>query len=203
MGGGSAKEIYLGEGFGDVALRVNGAAVEVHADGSVTAYTKNDVDAYTNGAVHVHPAANDTWTLLRDGKLIGDGVITEIIGAEIGDVMPEGHVNAGWIYAGISKTTHMPFYVAPKDSGVFQWKRAMDFAAKDGSRVPSKEELDQIFGARDQGTLKDTFNVTGMYPAGWYWTSRDYDDLAWAESFSDGTQYDFLRESVASLRLVR
>src|SRR4029077_3396589 len=99
---------------------------------------------------------------------------------QIGDKMPAGHKHAGWIYAGISKTTHEPFYVAPKDSGVFKWKEAMAFAANEGSRVPSKEELDQLYEARDEGALKDTFNVTGSYSAGRYWSSRDYDDgIAW------------------------
>jgi hypothetical protein len=47
MAGGSrkAREISLGDGFGDVAAKVNGVRIEVHADGSV--------DAYTEGAVQV------------------------------------------------------------------------------------------------------------------------------------------------------
>ena len=55
--GSSAKEISLGEGFGEVALKVNGATVEVHADGSVAAHTAGDVDAWTNASVRVHAAA--------------------------------------------------------------------------------------------------------------------------------------------------
>src|SRR5258707_6524179 len=80
---------------------------------------------------------------------------------QIGDKMPAEHPQAGWIYAGISKSTHQPLYVAPNDSGVFQWKQAMAFAAKDRSRVPSKEELDQLYAAKDKGALKGTFNVAG------------------------------------------
>src|SRR6202040_1001910 len=75
---------------------------------------------------------------------------------KVGDRMPAGHPNAGWIYAGISKSTQQPFYVAPKDSGVFQWKEAMAFAAKDGSRVASREELDQIYDVREKGALNNT-----------------------------------------------
>ena len=60
MGKGSAKEIFLGDGFGDVAVKINGAMIEVHADGSVAAHTSEDIDAYTNGSVRVHPAPNDS-----------------------------------------------------------------------------------------------------------------------------------------------
>ena len=200
----TAKEIDLGNGFGDVAVKANGIRVEMHADGSVVAYTKSDVDAYTNGAVHVHPAANDS-TLPDKEKIVGEGRVVEVIGAEpqIGDKMPAGHPQAGWIYAGISKSSHQPFYVAPKDSGVFRWKEAMAFAAKDGSRVPSKEELDQIYEARNEGALKGTFNVTGSYPAGWYWSSSQFSDSdAWAQRFSDGDQ-GISKGDVSSLRCVR
>ena len=57
MGPGNVKEISFGDGFGEVAVKVNGATVEFHADGSVAAHTPGDVDAYTNSSVRVHPAA--------------------------------------------------------------------------------------------------------------------------------------------------
>jgi hypothetical protein len=123
---------------------------------------------------------------------------------QIGDKMPAGHPNAGWIYAGVSKTTNQPLYVAPKDSGVFQWKAAMDFAAKEGARVPSKQELDQIHDAMDKGALKGTFNETGSNPAGWYWSSSQINDGdAWDQRFSDGTQFNNLKGNASSLRCVR
>ena len=188
--GGKAKEIVLGDELGDIAVKANGVRVEIHTDGSVVAYTKSDVDAYTNGAVHVHPAANDSAAVSAE--------------PQIGDKIPPGHKHAGWIYGGISKTTHEPFYVAPKDSGVFQWKAAMAFALRDGSRVPSQDELDQIYEARDEGALKGTFNVTGSYPAGWYWSSRDNYSLAWAQRFSDGYQnLSHYENHASSLRCVQ
>jgi hypothetical protein len=123
---------------------------------------------------------------------------------QIGDKMPAGHPQAGWIYAGVSRSTHQPFYVAPKDSGVFQWKEAMAFAAKNGSRVPSREELDQVFEARNQGALKGTFNETGSNPAGWYWSSsQNIISSAWAQRLSDGYQYYDDKLNVSSLRCVR
>jgi len=199
--GSKAKEIVLGSEFGDIAIKANGALIEVHADGSldvhttgsIAAYTTSDVDAYTNGAVHVHPAADDSGAVGAEPQT----------GPEIGDVMPAGHKQAGWIYAGISKTTHEPFYVAPKDSGIFQWKAAMVFAAKDGSRVPSQDELDQIYKAKDKGALKGTFNETGSGSAGWSWSSRGSLNSAWAQRFSDGGQTYYDKGSASSLRCVR
>jgi hypothetical protein len=156
---------------GDVIVKANGARVEIHTDGSV--------DAYTEGRVQGYPAAND------------DSRPTPKADPQIGDVMPAGHKQAGWIYAGISKTTHEPFYVEPKDSGVFQWKEAVAFAANEGSRLPSKEKLDQLYDAKDKGALKGTFNVSGSDSAGWCWSSRDDDSYygdAWAQRFSGGDQ---------------
>ena len=49
--GSSTKEIVLGDELGDIAVKANGVRVEIHTDGSIAAYTKSDVDAYTNGAV--------------------------------------------------------------------------------------------------------------------------------------------------------
>lgn len=123
---------------------------------------------------------------------------------EIGDVMPEGHEHAGWIYGGISRTTNKPFYIAPKDSGAMLWQEAMDFAARIHASLPSSEELNQMYQARNEGALKATFNTTGSFPAGWYWSSsQSYDYSAWAQRFSDGLQYDSGKFVASSLRLVR
>jgi hypothetical protein len=187
--GGKVKEIVLGEEFGDIAVKANGVRVEIHTDGSVA--------AYTNGAVHVHPAAND------DGKPTAV-VLTAV--PQIGDVMPAGHPQEGWIYAGVSKTTHQPLYVAPKDSGVFQWKAAMEFAAKEGARVPSREELGQLYEAMDKDALKGTFKMTSSNPNsdGWYWSSSgDFRYSAWAQHFSYGRQGLIFKYGNSSLRCVR
>ena len=53
-GSSKAKEIALGDELGDIAVKANGVRVEIHTDGSVVAYTRSDVDAYTDGEVHVH-----------------------------------------------------------------------------------------------------------------------------------------------------
>jgi hypothetical protein len=189
--GGKAKEIVLGDEFGDIAVKANGVRVEIHTDGSIAAYTNSDVDAYTSGAVRVHAAANDDTLAVS-------------VNPQIGDKMPAGHPQAGWIYAGVSKTTHQSLYVAPKDSGVFQWKAAMAFAAKEGARVPSRDELCQIRDAMDKGALKGTFNVTGSNSNGWYWSCAPNGNLfAWARRFSDGVQDYGSKYDDSSLRCVR
>jgi hypothetical protein len=181
---GRAPVISLGDDFGTAVVQGGGITVELSDNGDVT--------VHTNGNVKLRPASND------DAKPV------TVIEPQIGEVMPAGHPNAGYIYAGISKTTHQPFYVAPKDSGVFQWKEAMAFAAKNGSRLPSKDELNQIYGARDKGALKGTFNLTSSRPAGWYWSSSPSSNLnGWAQRLSDGLPYGFIRSLDSSLRLVR
>ncbi len=81
----------------------------------------------------------------------------------------------------------------------------MDFAEKEGSRVPSREELDQIYEARDKGALRGTFNVTGSTPADWYWSSHDRADyfIVWGQRFSDGLQGYYGKTVDSSLRCVR
>src|SRR5438552_817465 len=94
---GKARDISLGEGFGDVALKVNGAMVEVHADGSVAAHSPGDVDVYTSASVRVHAPANDTGTVkavLKPGDRMADGTI----------------------YAGVSPDTGKAMYTTPADA---------------------------------------------------------------------------------------
>jgi hypothetical protein len=179
--GRKGTHISISEDFNIVVL--NGAAIERAADGHLVISTP--------GVVITKPAPANDYAAINAQP-------------QIGDMMAAGHPNACWIYAGISKTTHQPFYVAPKDSGVFKWKEAMTFAANDGSRVPSQDELDQIYEARNKGALKGTFNVTGSLSAGWYWSARDSNYDAWAQRFSDGLQSNYyFKDGDSSLRCVR
>ncbi len=221
----SSQDIQVSVGKDLTTATIGGIKVEVSTDSNVVVYSNEGIQtkpAAGETAKGTHISADFNTVVLNgatiervDGHLVISTpgiVITKPAPAndasakvepQIGDVMPAGHKNAGWIYAGISKTTHEPFYVAPKDSGVFQWKQAMDFAAREGSRVPSQDELDQLYEARDKGALKGTFNVTGSHSAGWYWSSRDYDINAWAQRFSGGGQDDIFKDFDSSLRCVR
>ena len=119
----------------------------------------------------------------------------------IGQRMPDGTV-----YAGISPDSGRPMYATPKDAGLCRtWYEAIGYAkrldvhgAKDW-RVPTPAELDRLYEARNEGALKGTFNTTGSFPSGWYWSS-----LHGVQNFGDGywTQFHF-ENLAASLRCVR
>ena len=117
--------------------------------------------------------------------------------------MPEGHEHAGWIYGGISKTTNKPFYIAPKDLGVMRWQEAMDFAARSNASVPSREELNQMYEARNEGALKGTFNTTGSSPAGWYWSSSQTQRQRVVPALQRRGPRQLLQGPQSSLRCVR
>ena len=191
-GSGKAREISLGEDFGDVAVKVNGVRVEVHTDGSILAYTNGRVDAYTNGPVQVHPAANDA--------------VESKAGAtpEIGDEMEDGTILAGY-YEG------KPLYTTLKDApGVYTFSQAASYAENLDANghhdfhAPSKGELNVLYENRHKGKLKGTFNETCSSPFGRYWASSEgYTHGALAQSFSDGGYYDIDVRYDASLRCVR
>jgi hypothetical protein len=238
--GSGAKEIVLGDELGDITVKANGVRVEIHTDGSIVAYTKSDVDAYTNGAVHVHAAANDDGTLFpsiarpahpatRDKPLSSapscagpdnslnrfapsrEGDVSRLLSAakaepQIGDRMADGTV-----FAGISPDTNKPMYVAPEDApGTYTFNEAAKYAKNLDAHghhdfhAPSKGELDVLWENRNKGKLKGTFNETGSYPAGWYWSSsQDGSNYAWSQCFSGGSQDSVNKSDVSSLRCVR
>ena len=191
-GSGKSKEIVLGDELGDIAVRANGVRVEIHTDGSVVAYTKSDVDAFTNGAVHVHPAVND------------DSEPAAKTEPKPGDRMADGTV-----FAGVSPDTGKPIYATPGDAPLtMRWKAAMEYAAKldahghDDWRVPTKSELNVMFNNR---AAIGGFDISGSDPAGWYGSSsqHNYGLNAWDQRFSDGHQYGLNKHFVSSLRCVR
>ncbi len=124
----------------------------------------------------------------------------------IGEMMPEGHSHAGWIYGGISKTTRQPFYIAPKDTKISTWDEATAYGEQGQARLPSDKELRQIYAARARGALKNTFNLTGYWPEGFYWTAttcKEANTYAYDFRFRDGNRMADNKNSRISLRLVR
>lgn len=123
-----------------------------------------------------------------------------------------GQVADGAVYAGISPETHKPLYPTPADApGVYTYDQARKycrelqaFGHKDW-HAPARRELNVLWENRNKGKLAGTFNETGLYPAGWYWTSLPYFgyDAGWAQRFSDGLQDDLGRFNDSSLRYVR
>jgi hypothetical protein len=161
-----AKEISLGEDFGDVVVKVNGATVEVHAEGSV--------DAYTSGPVQVHPAAND------DAQ--------PEAAPQIGDL------DDGGIYVSLSASDGKPLHAALKDLPDYEtYEEALAAAEQLKSEhptahVPTPKELDKnLFDNRNTGHLKGTFNTSGSFPASVYRSSAPcFNGKARVQWFVDG-----------------
>jgi hypothetical protein len=182
------REVCLGDGFGDVAVKVNGARIEVHPDGSV--------DAYTDATVRAHPGAN------------GGSKAVAVIPAEL---QPGDRMEDGTIFAGISPDTRGPMFTTPHDAPlVYTFNQAAEYAQTLNSqnflghndwRVPSKDELNVLFNNR---AAIGGFNVSGWIPAQWRWSSsRNYYFYSWAQRFSDGHQSPYFRYYLSSLRCVR
>jgi Protein of unknown function (DUF1566) len=121
----------------------------------------------------------------------------------IGTKMPDGT-----IYSGISPDAGKPFYAMPEDAPrPVNWEEATDFAkgldahGRKDWRLPSKGELSVLFNNR---AAIGGFNVTGSYPAGWYWSASEY--YGWDAScqrFSDGYQFNYGKGGRSSVRCVR
>jgi hypothetical protein len=129
-------------------------------------------------------------------------------GPVVGDMMPDDT-----IYAGISPDTHKPLYTTRADApGTYSWEetdgycRALEASGYRDWKVPTKDELNLLYKNRGKGALKGTFNETGSYPAGWYWSSTPGKVCSgWAQNFSTDTQLNFcgVKTFAASLRCVR
>ena len=121
----------------------------------------------------------------------------------LGQRMPEGTV-----YAGVSPEAGTPMSTTQADApGLYTYKNGADYcsALEAGGhqdwRVPTKGEIDVLFENRD---AIGGFNISGSYPAVWYWSSSPFDyDSAWDQRFSDGDQGIDLKRDGSSLRCVR
>jgi len=122
---------------------------------------------------------------------------------KVGDKMLDGTV-----FAGISPDTNKPMYATPADASLtMTFNEAKEYAAKLDAHshhdwhVPTKNELNVLFNNR---AAIGGFDVTGSYPAGWYWSaSPHFIWHAWGQRFSDGSQLDHLKGSHSAVRCVR
>jgi hypothetical protein len=188
-GSASKPEISLGDDFGDVLVKVNGATIDVSAAGYVVATSPSGVEW--------RAAAND------DGK----PKTAPEIGPEIGDAMDDGT-----IFAGISPDTHQLLYATPADAPLtYTFNEAADYArllnaqkflGHDDWRVPTKGELNLLFANH---AAIGGFDLSGSPPAGWYRSSSqsEHYPTAWAQRFSDGNQDYYFKINASSLRCVR
>jgi|SRR5581483_5622004 len=148
---------------------------------------------------------------LAAGMALSPYAISAAAGRAIGDKGTDGTV-----YAGISPDTGSPLYTTVADApDHYSWFKGTEYCAAleaDGHRdwrVPTIGELAVLYANRNTGALTGSFNETGEYPTGRYWSSslirnrplRDGD--AWTRRFSDGRRIDGYRYDFSSLRCVR
>ena len=173
-----------------LGIMIVGSAISENAVGAGADHQWTPEDS----TVKVKPAAaNDTAISAAKAAL------------EIGDKMADGT-----IYAGISPDTKRPMYAAPADAPrnmtfnkAEKYAKNLEVGGKKGFRVPTKAELDVLFQNREKGALKGTFNLTGLDPDGYYWSSTPGSDIsAWAQRFSDGDQNGDDRYDDSSVRCV-
>jgi hypothetical protein len=184
--GAKTKEISFSENTGDITVKVSGASVEFHTDGSIL--------VYTNNAVKVCPIAND------------DGRATAAAEPKIGDKMPDGTV-----YAGISPDTGKAMHARPADASLtMTFNDAKKYAqglnrkkalGHNDWHLPTKNELNVLFNNR---AAIGGFSESDSFPAGWYWSSSQDDGWgAWSQRFSDGAQLDDYKGNHLAVRCVR
>jgi hypothetical protein len=178
MSSSNTREISLGDGFGEVAVKANGIRIELHADGSV--------DAYTAGAVKVHPAANDT--------------AQSSAALQIGAIESAGE-HKGEIYGGIYPADNKPiwFSAAPR---LMDYYAAAAWAKEQGGSLPTRRQGDYLTTLKDKleigpakpdggGAFTELFNRGSSFPAGYVWlTEPDANerDIVWGQRLGDGDQ---------------
>lgn len=122
---------------------------------------------------------------------------------KVGDRMPDGT-----IYAGTSPDSGKAMYTTSADAKLtYSFNQAQTYAEKRAAhghldwRVPTRGELNVLFQNR---AAIGGFSISGLHPAGWYWSSTQYSDYgAWDQRFSDGHQDGNYKGNAASVRLVR
>jgi len=176
-GSGKAREIDLGDNFGDVIVKANGARIEVGADSHVIVNTR--------GGVELQKAANDEVEL---GCI---GAPEPKSSPKIGDVESAGQ-HKGEIYGGILPSDNKPiwFSVAPK---LMDHYAAAAWAEGKGGSLPTRKQGDYLTTLKSKGgAFTEIFNRGGSFPAGYLWLGELYTNFrngAWFQRLSIGDHY--------------
>lgn len=213
------------EGLSRITL--NGTKIDITPDGNSTVYSNQSVqtmpavnDAFMNEPLHIGKDFNSVSAYgvkiepMPDGSLIvysNGAVITKsapvndpvipVATYRIGDCAPDG-----WKYCGISQDTQKPLFVAPQDAARTDWyaaiqgARALQQAGKTDCRLPSSNELNQIFNHRAKiGGFNDSIANAAYVTA----TENSYNSVK-DQRFSDGLQGSSYKEYYACfVRYVR
>lgn len=150
---------------------------------------------------------------LRNAGIFSAGIATGLLGVNLGETFVEevqpGHFMAtGEIYAGTIRDTQKTLYTTPQDAeGLMNWYGAQTYCSDlvahnhNDWRVPTIGELGVMFNNR---AAIGNFNETGLFPAGWYWSSTEGgSNAARSQRFSDGLQGSHDKRGGLAVRCVR
>jgi hypothetical protein len=172
--------------FGNVLVKVNGATIDVSANGYVVATSPSGVEGR-------HAAAPDAAAPANDGLFvppIASGDVSRLLPAksthEIGAIESTGE-HKGEIYGGI--------FPDGKRGWILEEPKFMthyEAVKLKGRALPTREEGKYIDTIKGKGALKDIFARHGddSSSAGQlFWLAEHHIGLARSQQFSDGTQY--------------
>lgn len=181
-----ATALTIEETGDTVIIKRDGVEIDLGPNHSVVVHSDGIV-VHSDGDVKLQPApANDTTITAATAALLGEG----------------NKMQDGSTFAGISPDTGKQMFAMPADARVMMtFNEAAQYAkdlngvktlGHDDWRVPTKAELNVLFQNRDKGALKGTFDLTGSYPSGWYWSDTPFRvNVAYGQRFSDGQQDGF------------
>jgi hypothetical protein len=180
-GSGTAREISLGDNFGDVAVKANGARVEIHTDGSAV--------VYTNGDVKVHPApANDSLLVPPIASSDVSSLLPAKAAHEIGAIEKTGE-HKGEIYGGIFPDGK-PGWILEEPKPLTHYEAS----ELKGRALPTSKEGKYIDTIKDKGALRDIFarHSDSSSSAVFFWLAEHYYYYgARYQQFSDGRQSNY------------
>jgi hypothetical protein len=158
-----AREISLGDDFGDVVVKANGAQVKISADGSIHGLPAPANDTASKAATH-----------------------------EIGAIESAGE-HKGEIYGGIYPADNKPIWFSAAPKLMNHFAAAAWAKEQGGSLPTRKQGdyLTTLKGKG--GAFTEIFNRGGSFPAGYVWLAEPYTSYrhnAWCQRLSDGDQYD-------------
>jgi len=174
-----ARLIDLGDDFGNVVVKANGAAVEINAGGNI----------------HGIPAA-----------VHGNAVKTEAV-PEIGSIESTGD-HEGEIYGGIYPADNKPIWFSQLAPELMTHFGAAAWAEEQGGALPTRKQGDYLTTLKGKGgAFTEIFNRGGSFPAGFVWLAEPYANNgrndAWCQRLSDGDQGNDLRTSELPVLSVR
>jgi hypothetical protein len=167
-GSSNAREISLGDDFGDVVVKANGAQVEISAD----------------GIIHGLPAAaNDT--------------AAKAATPEIGAIESTGE-HKGEIYGGIYPADNKPIWFSAASRLMDHYAAAAWAKEQGGALPTRKQGdyLTTLKGKGE--AFAEIFNRRGTFPAAYAWLAEprtSVRDLAWCQRLSDGDQDYYYRNT--------